>query len=89
MKSKAVSEGSGAAIQFSAKDLDKVLKVTESMVKRADAQSESTKGQKHTIKTIDRSSTTSNYRIDRSSDVEKGRWGSNLRFFDLERRSMR
>ena len=71
VKSKAVSEGSGAAIQFSAKDLDKVLKVTESMVKRADAQSEPAKGQKHTIKTIDRSSTTRRPLIDRSSTASK------------------
>lgn len=37
-----VPQGSGAPIQFSAKDLDKVLKVTEALVRKADAQQEIT-----------------------------------------------
>ena len=39
---KTASPGSGAPVQFSAKDLDKVLKVTEAMVKKANAQQEVT-----------------------------------------------
>ena len=35
LKSKGVSKGSGASVQFSAKDLDKVLKVIVAMVKKA------------------------------------------------------
>ena len=42
LKGKAVSTGTGAAVKFSAKDLDKVMKVTEGMVKKADAQKEIT-----------------------------------------------
>ena len=41
---KTASPGSGAPVQFSAKDLDKVLKVTEAMVKKANAQQEVTMG---------------------------------------------
>ena len=42
LKSKGVSKGSSAPVRFSAKDCDKVLKVTVAMVKKADAQSEVT-----------------------------------------------
>ena len=42
LKSKGVSQGSGAPVRFSAKDFDKVLKVIVAMVKKADAQSEVT-----------------------------------------------
>ena len=42
LRSKTVSKGSGATVKFTAKDLDKVLKVTESLVKKADAQKEVT-----------------------------------------------
>ena len=42
LKSKGVPKGSGASVRFSTKDLDKVLKVTVDMVKKANAQSEVT-----------------------------------------------
>jgi hypothetical protein len=42
LHSKGANRGSGASVQFSAKDLDKVLQVTETMVKNADAQKEIT-----------------------------------------------
>ena len=44
MHSSKASPGSGRAVQFSAKDLDKVLKVIERMIKKADAQKDVTLG---------------------------------------------